>query len=189
MPVSIITPPSVLPVTLTQIKKHLRIDHATDDDYLTTLAEAATAHIELDIRQLLISRIMRQYSDLPEPGCGLDLELYPVINIESVICFDGAGNPVTISSSSYALRREQHSFALEFDATFSAEAYPNGLEVDVRCGYGDTGVDIPSNISRALLVLIGHWYEHRGAQSADNQTAIIPSGLDALLDPVRRRML
>ncbi len=189
MPVSIISPPAVLPITLPQIKQHLRIDHGSDDEYLTSLGESATAHVEAEIRQSLIVRDVRQFVDASAPGTSLLIEVFPVISITSVTGFKLDGEPEIISSENYRLGRDHFVFTLEFTRNFYASSYPNGLEVDITCGYGASGVDVPSNITRALLLLIAHWYEHRGAQSASDETAIIPSGLEALLNPVRRKKL
>jgi hypothetical protein len=46
MPVQLITPPASEPVTLGEAKDHLRLEHALDDAYITTLISAARQHIE-----------------------------------------------------------------------------------------------------------------------------------------------
>jgi len=43
------------------------------------------------------------------------------------------------------------------------------------------GVDIPDTLKRAILLLVTHWYEFRGAISPQQQPVSIPPGFDALV--------
>ena len=61
----------------------------------------------------------------------------------------------------------------------------NGIEIDVTAGYGPSGVDVPSPLRQAIMMLVAHWYEHRGAVGHDLATALTPQGFDALIAPYR----
>ena len=186
MALAIISQPITKPVTLVQIKRHLRLDHDQDDDYLNELTDAATSHVEAAIGQFLVARILRQYIDTIPASRSVSLEAWPVKSIQEVRGYDFDGNPNIISSENYRLDNHIDPPALILNTKINFNAFCNGLEVDMEVGYGETGVDIPSNILRAILVLIAHWYEFRGTLPAGDETGLIPSGLDALLAPVKR---
>ncbi len=186
MPLAILTPPEANPVSLPQIKRHLRIDHAEDDEYLIEIAEAATLHVEALIGQSLITRTVRQFVDTVPASRSIPLEAWPINNVQEVRGYDLEGNPNLISADHYMLDNRMDPAALVLNTNVNFNAFSNGLEIDLVIGYGETGVDIPSNITRAILVLIAHWYEFRGTLPAGDETALIPDGLNVLLAPVRK---
>ena len=186
MPIAVVSPPSTHPVTFPQIKRHLRLDHAEDDEYLDELTQTATLHVEAATGQSLITRTMRQYiNELPDGHC-IELTVWPIKFIKEVRGYDFDGTPTVLNSSSYKLDNCSCPSVLMINQDISFQAISNGLEVDMIAGYGDTAVDIPSNISRAILVLIAHWYELRGVPLEADRTSVIPDGLNALLEPLKR---
>lgn len=186
MPLAIISQPISKPVTLAQIKRHLRLDHDQDDEYLNELTDAATIHVEAVTSQFLISRVVRQYIETMPASRSISLEAWPIRSIQEVRGYDFDGNPNIILSQNYRLDSRIDPPALILNTNINFNAFCNGIEVDMEVGYGETGADIPSNITRAILVLIAHWYEFRGTLPAGDETALIPSGLNALLAPIKR---
>ena len=61
----------------------------------------------------------------------------------------------------------------------------NGIEIDVTAGYGPSSVDVPAPLRQAVMMLVAHWYEHRGAVGHDMAGAVPPHGFDALIAPYR----
>lgn len=186
MPLAIISQPISKPVTLVQIKRHLRLDHDEDDDYINELTDAATSHVEAVTGQFLITRIVRQYIDTMPASRSIPLEAWPVKSIQELRGYDFDGNTNTLLNANYRLDNRIDPPSLILNTNINFNAFCNGIEVDMEVGYGETGVDVPSNITRAILVLIAHWYEFRGTLPAGDETALIPNGLDALLGPVKR---
>ncbi len=186
MPIAVISTPEAKPLTLTKIKQHLRLDHNEDDQYLVELLDAATAHIEAVTGQFLITRTVRQYIDAVPASRSICLEAWPVNMIEAVRGFDDDGSPNIFFAANYRLDKHINPPALILNTNINYQAFSNGIEVDMIVGYGETGIEVPSNITRAILVLIAHWYEFRGTLPAGDETGMIPDGLDALLAPVKR---
>ena len=54
MTVSLIAPPVLEPVSLDEVKAHLRLTGSDDDDYLAAMIAAARIHVESATRRLLI---------------------------------------------------------------------------------------------------------------------------------------
>jgi len=186
MPIAITTPPGAQPVTLEQIKQHLRLDTNDEDELLNSYCDAATEFIEAHISKFLIERNVRQFVDGISESKELLLEAEPVSEITLVRGYDVNGNPHDFSSDVYRFFQYESPPRLFFDKSNLNLQTANGIEIDMVAGYGESGTDIPQNIIRALLVLIAHWYEHRGTNAAGETYGTIPEGFDKLLAPVRR---
>lgn len=186
MLISEIDPPETSPVTLAQVKQHLRIDHDEDNGYLSELIEAARLHVEAVSGHALIFRSLRQYCNEVRFSNSIRLMAYPVQTVVAVTGYDPEGHAVTLQTDQYMLKQTHEGALVQISDDLNDASFPNGLEIDFITGHGESGVDLPSNITRAILVLIAHWYEYRGALAPGEETAIIPAGLDKLLAPVKR---
>ena len=60
-----------------------------------------------------------------------------------------------------------------------------GLEIDYVAGFGEAA-DVPPDLKQALLVLVGHWFEHRDAVLVAGAGAVIPFGFDRLVASYRK---
>jgi len=189
MPLSVIVPPALKPVTLAKIKQHLRLDHDEDDEYLIDLLDAATLHVEAVTGRYLVNRTVRQYVDIMPASRSVLLEASPASSIEEIRGFDSDGNPNTFFAANYRLDNRFDTPAVIFNTNINYQSFYNGIEIDFVAGFGDTGMDIPSNIIRAILVLIAHWYEFRGTMLPGDETALVPDGIESLLASVRRLKL
>jgi len=186
MPLAVILPPEMKPVTLAKIKQHLRLDHDEDDEYLIDLLDAATLHVEAATGLYLVNRTVRQYVDTIPVSRSVLLEASPASSIKEVRGFDSDGNPNAFLAANYRLDTRFETPAVVFNANINYQNFYNGIEIDFVAGFGDTGIDVPSNIIRAILVLIAHWYEFRGTALPGDETAFIPNSIESLLAPARR---
>ena len=177
----IISPPAAQPVLLMDAKTHLRIDHQDDDAFISSLIEAATRQAEDYTGLALIERTLRQFED----GNAKSIQLYawPFREIVEVVCYDAEGNPNTLGTEEYFLHRSDLPV---LELSIANHKASNGVEIDYKTGFGQTGVDVPANINRAILMLIAHWYEFRGTVTNETRAGFMPDGWSALLAPVRR---
>ena len=97
---------------------------------------------------------IRQYADAVPAERILCLETWPVQTITGITGFDAQGNPVLLDPAYYTLVPGSDPQSVRFEAGFQSSAYPNGLEIDFVSGFGATGLDVPSNIVRAILVFV-----------------------------------
>lgn len=176
---ALISPPVGLPVTLAHLKAQLRLETDEEDEFLKELAAAATSCIESETGKSLITRIWRIYLDAwPDDG-ELGLPVAPVQSIQAITVYDTDGVPQVLAASQYLLDAASEPARLLLNSPVGSGRAMNGIEIDVVCGYGDTAVDIPDQLGRAVLALAGHWFEFRGAE-------LPPPGLAALLAPYRQ---
>ena len=182
MTTALVTPPALEPLTLAEVKAHLRIDHAHEDVLLADLLSAARRHVEQAVGVSLITQIWRQYADAVPDG-GLRLAVRPAQAIEAVTAFAADGTPRVLASSQYHLLRGNGTARLVVHT--EPVSCANGLEIDVRAGFGDLGVDVPDTLKRAILLLCAHWYEFRGVVHPSQQPVSMPPGFDVLVAPFR----
>lgn len=179
--------PSILPVTLTEAKQHLRIedDLTLEDNLVTGLISAATEYLDGwtgILGRCLVEQEWRQDFDAFSP-C-LFLPLGPVIAIVSVV--NGA---VTIDPAHYSLRVDaggrsyvaiKTSISGTISVTYKA-GYPNTTDAQPKSS-------VPSPIKTAIFLLVGAWYENREEAANGVSVSALPSSVsvNALLAPYRR---
>jgi uncharacterized phiE125 gp8 family phage protein len=56
----------------------------------------------------------------------------------------------------------------------------NGIGITVEAGFGATPAAVPEDLRQAVLLMVAHWYAHRG-----DEPQPLPAGIAALLTPFR----
>lgn len=189
---SLVTPPSVPLVSLSEAKLHLRVDSDDDDDLIEALVAAAVSYLDGwsgTLGRCLVSQTWKE-SFSAFPSCTrLRLRLVPVGSITSVVYRDSSNVEQTLSSSLYSgplLDAHGAYLALDDDEVWP-DTYDRDDAVTVTyvAGYGAAASDVPQAIRQAALLMIGHWYENREAVAA-GIIVEVPLGATFLLNPFRR---
>lgn len=191
MSLTLFTAPSVEPITLQEAKDHLRVDGTTDDALISALIQAARQHI--DGRDGWLGRaLMTQTWDytldeFPDTDY-IPLPLAPVQSITSITYTDTNGTSQTFSSGNYALGADldwSPRVNLGYDKSWpSTRTIPDAVTVRFVAGYANAA-SVPAPIKAALLMMIGHLYEHRESV-ADKELSEVPMAVQSLLMPYRR---
>jgi len=182
---SIIAPPAAEPLTLADVKMHLRLDGSAEDTLLTGLIAAARAYLEATAGLALITQTLRVYLDDWPAGSMIQLPIAPLQGLESVTVYDAAGDPLAVPLTGHMLDSAASPARL-FLATQPPTSRPiNGIEIDVVAGFGNTGAEVPDTLKRAMLMHVALMYELRGAVSPEMQPAAVPAGYDRLVAPYR----
>ena len=180
-----IAAPAAEPVTLAEAKAHLRVVDAVEDSMISSLVKAAREEVETATGLALITQDWRLYLDC-WPGSGVvRLRRHPVQAVTQVTVYNAAGAPETSVPPVVNLDKASRParFAMPDTAKAPGRAM-NGIEIDFRAGFGSTGVDVPDGLKRAILLLAGHWFEHRGA-GGDGQAAGWPDGFERIIERYR----
>lgn len=186
MTVLLISPPAVEPVTLAEAKAHLRLTGSDDDDYLAAQITAARIQVETATRRLLIDQVWRLYrDDWPTDG-RLDLPLAPVTEVVEITTYDADGTPTTLPPSGWTVDTASTPARLRLTgaAPASTRAF-NGLEIDVRCGYGPSGLSVPQPLRLAIMMLVARWWENREGFALGVVPSSIADAFEALVAPHR----
>lgn len=167
-PLELVTAPSGPAVDLTRAQTQCRVDAVTHDAELTDLIGAAVDYAEQNIpggRQLLQATY-----DLPLTGwwCReLQLPRPPLVSVASVTYYDTDGTLTTLATTQYLVRTPQRGPGLihwhpDADAAPSLECRPFPVMVRFIAGYA-SATAIPASIRQALLLLVAHWFDNKGA--------------------------
>lgn len=189
--VLLVTPPAVQPISRTEAKLHLRVDHTTEDDLVDWLLAAALAHVENYTSRRLITQTWKAFFH-----CFDEEILLPFGSLQSVTHLkytDITDTQATFSSTNYEvdIYREPGLIRLAYSKTWPSVTlkYTNPIEVQFVCGYGDDGADVPMPIRQAMYLIIGHLYKNREAVVVGSNFSLepfnLPLGVSALLDPYR----
>jgi len=174
--------PSVYPVSVADIKTHLRIDatDTTHDDYIESLMVAIVDRVESFLGRKLITQTwdlkFSSWQDLIED----DNELPRVLpfgqtqSITSIVYKDEDGNNQTISTDYYTLTlagTDAARIVFNYDDDLDDFDWPDLWSVDqitVRlvCGYGATGAAVPAPIKTAILLMVGDLFNDEDSSFA-----------------------
>lgn len=179
--------PAVEPVTLSDAKKTLRLDHDGEDGLIEGLIRAAREEVETSCGLALIEQEWRLAIDRLPPMGRVLLRRHPVQTVKSVTVFGRDGEASLVDPATYRLDAGGRPVRLHFLVSPSHAA--NGVEIDFSAGFGEAGTDVPDLLKRAMLVLVAHWYEFRASYAAAEQPVSFPAGYDRLIAPWRMRRL
>ncbi|EKF40634.1 hypothetical protein NA8A_19835 [Nitratireductor indicus C115] len=178
--------PAVEPVTLSEVKAHLRIDHTQEDGLIEGLIRAARQEVERATGQALIDQAWRLVLDDWPPQDTVFLRRTPVKAVLAVTLFDADGAGSVIDPATYLLDSVSLPARLHFSRRpLEPGQALNGIEIDFSAGYGEAGTDVPDLLRRAILMLTGHWYEFRAQYGVADQPVSLPQGFQRLIDAFR----
>lgn len=181
--------PGAEPVTLAQAKAHLRVSHASEDELIADLVRAAREEVERQTGIAMLAQSWRLVLDDWPAGRLVRLQRYPVRAVQTITVFDEAGDPTVLAASAYRVDTLSRPGRVLVEKPLPVGSPLNGIEVDFTAGFGEAAADVPDTLKRAVLLLVAHWFEFRGAVAPDEQPMSYPAGFDRLLAPFRRRGL
>lgn len=190
--------PAVEPVSLADVKAHLRIDTADEDGLLQSLILTSRLHIEVALGLALITQGWSCYFDrwpLALSGRGgpvsptvaaLALPIGPIRTIDSLKVYADDGTFVALALTGFAidLASRPARMARRIGTQIPEPGRGvNGIEIALTAGFGATPADVPPAIRQAMLLLIAHWYEHRDPIEIGTDATRVPAAVSALLAP------
>ncbi|MEO1701456.1 MAG: phage head-tail connector protein [Pseudomonadota bacterium] len=180
---TLVTAPAVAPITLAETKAHLRITHGEEDTLLEELIKTATRFLAENDAICAIRQTWRYYVD--DVSVIHKVHRFPVIGINVATVFDQEGNATTLAPGAVELDNRKRPAEFCFDGLANDALANNGAEVDFDIGFGDTAVDVPDTIKRALLVLVSHWYTLRVEVAPKDQPVSVPEQYSRLVAAFR----
>jgi len=181
--------PAVEPVTLVEMKRHLRLSHDSEDELHSGLIRAAREDVERTTGVAMINQAWRLVLDRwPQSGCVL-LARHPVREILSVTVYGSEGETAVLDPGTYLADTLSRPARLHFAQRPEPSRIANGIEIDFSAGFGEAGTDVPDLLKRAVTLLAAHWYEFRTAFGPGDQPVSYPAGYDRMLASYRERRL
>jgi len=172
------TAPASEPLSLEEAKLHLRVENDDDDTLIGLLITAAREAVEKFLGRMIPERrfeiVLDRYPEMP-----YRFPILPVKAVESVTCFLEDGTEARLADGT---------FRLSADGSLLVDSWPDGTprNYDALTVTVTAGTDpVPAGWKQAMLLLIGHWYEHRESVNIGNITSVLPQGFEMLLWPDR----
>lgn len=194
----IVTPPSILPVTLEEVKAQLSIEHDDEDDMLMGLIAAATDSLDGPFGDLCGRAIMPQTWDLYRDAfpavdpVSIQIPLPPLISVDSVSYVHADTEMETVlNASEYEvdLAGLPYGWIVPISSGWpTALETVNAVRIRFTAGYaGDSPEDIaaPDSIRQAIILLVQDFYGKGSAFVDRTQTP----NRDAIESLIRHHVL
>lgn len=201
MGLKLIAGPAIEPITLAEARLHLRLDDDgdspaahPDDPWLATVGiPAARQYCEGWTERALAVQTLELALDA-FPTAEIELARPPLIAIDSIIYVDANSTPQTISAANYVVDTYQEPGWVLPATTYvwpATAAVINAVKIRYSAGYDLPGDSpsvnpLPEAIKAAMLLVLGHLYEHREQASA-LRLEDLPLGVSHLLRPYQIR--
>lgn len=212
MSLSLITPPAEEPVTVSELREHLRLESSDDSEnvLLSGLIIGARQRVETLLRRQIITAAYDLFLDEfpyrrggrwgayqrnPVGGGSIGdiydisaiyLPLPPLQSVTSVSYIDANEVTQVVAASNYIVDASSEPARIVPVSTFTwptPGGRPNAVITRFVTGYGDASF-VPENIKIAIKMLAAHWYENR-EEGSSIRIRENPIGIDALLDAER----
>jgi uncharacterized phiE125 gp8 family phage protein len=189
MALTLVTGPTVEPISIAEAKDQCRIDITDDDVLIGSLIVAARRVAEMVLRRALITQTWDYVADAFPAGDRLVLPRAPLQSVTSITYVDSDDASDTVASGDYQVDTDSvpGRVVLKSGSTWPSVTLrvANGVTVRFVAGYGDDGDDVPQEIRQAMLLMVGHWYENREDSVGVGNVQRIPMGAEWLLWPER----
>jgi uncharacterized phiE125 gp8 family phage protein len=181
------TEPASEPITLSDAKAHLHVDHDEENQLISLLLQSARETIEQRTNRSLITQTRTLKLDYfpqwitPDGWGQITLPNGPVSSVTSITYVDEAEDSQPLSASDYWVDTSSGIARIivktSWPATFTM---PNAVTVVYVAGYGAAS-SVPAALKSALLLVLGHLYENR--EQVGDIRYELPFGVDSLISP------
>lgn len=158
------TGPTIEPVSLADMKHHLRVDITDDDAYISGLITAVRTNLERQYDTAFINQTWDWYLD-DFPASEFRLPLFPLSSVTSIKYTDEDDSESTFSSDNYVVDNYSRPGRVTLKSTASWPSVTlkesNAVKVTFVAGYGATESSVPEPIRQAIKLLTADLYENR----------------------------
>lgn len=187
------TAPTTEPMTVAELKTHLRIDHTNDDVYLAVVLKSATQYYEKHTNRTLVSTTWDLWMDgFDDPFYArngvISLPRPPLSSVTYVKYYDASNVLQTWGTAEYSVDTfsEPGRVCTAFGYTYP-QTYDRTGSVNIRFIAGEGAYTaVQENHKQAVRFLSGHLYENRESSGSGTEVKNVPMAYDAfsILDQV-----
>lgn len=178
------TAPANDPITLADIKAHLRVGNTKSDDYLSALIKVATEHFDGHeglLRRALITQTWtlyrEEFHDCPSRfrySTRVYFPLPPLQSVTSVKYYDENNVLQTFDAANYRVhvRKGGQGFLELLDDVSWPALYDraDAVQIEFVAGYGDDTDDVPAPLKHAIRLVCSDLWGNRGDAEASMLT-------------------
>jgi len=166
-------------VTLTQVKKALKIDYTSDDSELLRLIDAVTAWVESYTGVTITPKTKTMYI---EYWAKTMFKEFPFSSIDSVVYTASDNTSTTMPSTDYFIdKTNPPRYFINFTEYPSIKEH-TFIEINYTVGYPD----MPKDIEQAIISFVGAWYNNPEALSPISMQTV-PISAQFILDTLKVR--
>jgi len=208
-----VTAPTVEPLSLADIKRHVRVewDFEEDDTYLRTLIKAVRFFTENYTGAALVQRTYDYWLDSFPRGSGLMLPRPPLTSVSTLTYTDYAGTQTSMSLSTDYTEDSPPALVSDPDLVVDTDSLPgrlvlawgkvwpsvtlnpvNPIRIRFTAGYADDGgspadyrVNIPMDLKLGMYLILADWFNQREDNSLGVPIYRMPRPAEALLNQYR----
>lgn len=190
---SLVTAPTVEPITVATAKLFARVDISDDDALFATLIGAARLHGEvITHRQFVTATYDYTLDAFPGDYTPIELPRPPLQSVSSITYVDPDGDTQTLAATEYTVNTSGmfgQVYAAYNKSWPSTRDQLNAVTIRYVCGWPLTGGTTPTTplaIQNWMLMRVSGLYEYRENMVIGQAANALPySHIDGLLDPYR----
>ncbi len=182
----LVAAPASEPLSLTELKLHLRVDFTDDDAIITSLGIAARQWFETALDRQLVTATWKVR--LPYfVGREIELPYPPLRSVGSIVYKDSGLVNRTLSSAYYTAIINRTPGVVRLNETYSWPVTgidPFAVTITFDAGYGAAAA-VPDLAKAGIKLLVGAWYENREAVTTNVAMMPVPLGVDSIVAACR----
>lgn len=175
----LIDAPFQLPLTLEEVKMHLRVDGTDEDAYLDMLQKSAVNQVQnITNRQLMEAQYRLSMDCLPDK---FNVPRPPFIEIAAFTAKNSEGDTVDFAETPewYTLTDDEYTTVRGVEGSGWFDSSYTDVVFQYTAGYAGAEF-VPEDIKSALLLIIGNMYANR-----EDGTRKMPMASEMMLTPYR----
>ena len=185
MSANLLTGPVLEPLSVSDAKAFLRVEHDDDDTIIAALIAAARNHVEALTRLGLINQTWRIVLDgWPEQG-RIKPRLGPLRSLAAARVYNELGVASSIDTGRFVVDTASSTIAAPGWSLPVPGRAVAGIELDVNIGFGAAAADVLQILLQAIRMLVAHWYENRSLVSIGQSVAMMPPSVNAMISSYR----
>lgn len=183
------SPPGSEPVSLSEMKAHLRVDSSDEDALISGLISAARGRVENETSRALITQTLRlTLARFPDGRTSIMIPRPALQTVSSVSYYDSDGALQTLGSSAYVVQADYEPARLQL-AESEVDGWPDTdsdrldtVQITYVAGWADANA-VPTPLKSAIMLIAAHLFEHREEASGGAAVKEVPMSVKPLLAP------
>ncbi len=183
------TAPIAEPITLSDVKNHLKVDTTEDDTLIGVIIQAVREYVESYTGRALMEQTVQEYFDTfpsftaSNPRGGIEIRFAPLKSLTFIKYKDSDDVTQTLTvDTDYTLdniSEPPRIFPAYGQSWPTVRDIPNAVWIEYQAGY-TAASDVPAVIKQAMLLIIGKMYEQR-----EDSVKNLPTQSKWLLDTIK----
>lgn len=155
------------PVTLNDVKRHLRVTFDQDDLVILGKMQAVRDLLERETRRQFLTATWKYALDQFPSGAQIPIPRPPLQGIDSVAYYNTSNLYTVFPTTSYGvdiLSEPGRLYLLPTASWPSTYDIPNAVEITFIAGW-TSGALVPASLRSLIMLMVGHLYENREAST------------------------